>query len=76
MPLSSWLRGELREQVEAELFAQDAAIFAGLDRALVRRAWDDFQTGAWDDPVVFYSLWLYEAWHRTVVRTAVLTGAA
>ncbi len=68
MPLAAWLRGELRDQVEAELFAKDAAIFAGLDRDRVRRAWDDFQTGAWDDALIFYTLWLYEAWHRTVVR--------
>jgi asparagine synthase (glutamine-hydrolysing) len=68
MPLASWLRGELREQVEAELFAKDAALFAGLDRTLVRLAWDEFQAGAWDGALIFYTLWLYEAWHRTVVR--------
>jgi asparagine synthase (glutamine-hydrolysing) len=75
MPLAAWLRGELREQVESELFAADAAIFAGLDRALVRRAWDEFQAGQWDDALIFYTLWLYEAWHRTVVRAPVIPVA-
>ena len=68
MPLGAWLRGELREQVEAELFSARAASFAALDRGAVRRAWDDFQSGEWDGALPFYSLWLYEAWHRTVVN--------
>ncbi len=68
MPLNAWMRGELREQVESEIFAESAACFAHLDRALVRRAWDDFQAGRWGGALAFYSLWLYEAWHRTVVN--------
>ncbi len=71
MPLAAWLRGELRAQVEAELFAENAALFAGLDRPLVRRAWDEFQSGEWDGALIFYTLWLYEAWHRTVVRAPI-----
>ncbi len=76
MPLAAWLRGELRPQVEAELFAENAAIFAGLDRALVRRAWNEFQAGEWDGALIFYTLWLYEAWHRTVVRAPLPTVTA
>lgn len=68
MPLAAWLRGELREQVEGELFSSRAAIFAGLDRTRMKKAWDEFQAGKWDDALIFYTLWLYEAWHRTVVR--------
>jgi asparagine synthase (glutamine-hydrolysing) len=76
MPLAAWLRGELRAQVEAELFAENAALFAGMDRALVRRAWNEFQAGEWDGALIFYTLWLYEAWHRTVVRAPLLPVAA
>jgi asparagine synthase (glutamine-hydrolysing) len=54
--------------VEAELFAESAGSFAVLDRALVRQAWDEFQAGQWDGALIFYSLWLYEAWYRTIVR--------
>lgn len=68
MPLASWLRGELREQVDAEIFGANAAWLDGFDRLEVRRAWDEFQAGAWDGALAFYCLWLYEAWHRTVVR--------
>ena len=66
LPLSRWLRGELREQVEAEIFSPRSACLGVLDRAALRRAWDDFQARRWDGALVFYSLWLYEAWHRTV----------
>jgi asparagine synthase (glutamine-hydrolysing) len=67
LPLARWLRGELREQVEAEVFSSRSACMNVLDRASVRRAWDDFQIRRWEEPLLFYSLWLYEAWHRTVV---------
>lgn len=69
MPLGRWLRGSLREQVESEIFSANAALFGGLDRTLVRRAWDDFQAGQWDGALTFHSLWLYEAWHRSVVKS-------
>jgi asparagine synthase (glutamine-hydrolysing) len=69
MPLGTWLRGELRRQIEDEIFSENAASFAALDRAAVRGAWDDFQAGRWDGALPFYSLWLYEAWHRTVVKS-------
>jgi len=69
MPLGRWLRGELRDQVEAEIFSENAACFVALDRTEMRRAWDDFQAGRWDGALTFYSLWLYEAWHRTVVKS-------
>lgn len=68
MPLNAWMRDELREQVEAEIFSERAGCFASLDRSVVRRAWDDFQAGQWNGALTFYSLWLYEAWHRTVVN--------
>ncbi len=66
LPLSRWLRGELREQVEAEIFSANSACLQVLDRKCVRLAWDDYQARRWDGALVFYSLWLYEAWHRTV----------
>jgi len=69
MPLASWFRGELREQLDAEIFSTNAAWMNTLDRATVRSAWDQFQAGAWDGALAFYCLWLYEAWHRTVVRS-------
>ena len=73
MPLAAWLRGELREQVESELFAARSACLAALDRAQLRQAWNEFQAGEWDGALIFYSLWLYEAWHRTVANPPAAT---
>lgn len=67
LPLARWLRGELREPVEAALFSSRSVCLGVLDRTAVRRAWDDFLARQWDGALVFYSLWLYEAWHRAVV---------
>jgi len=74
MPLASWFRGELREQVDAEIFSANAAWMNTLDRLTVRSAWDQFQAGAWDGALTFYCLWLYEAWHRTIVRAGLPPG--
>jgi asparagine synthase (glutamine-hydrolysing) len=71
LPLSRWLRGELHEQVREEIFSSRSACLAVLDRAHLRRAWDDFQARRWDGALVFYSLWLYEAWHRSVATVPV-----
>ncbi|MEQ1862046.1 MAG: asparagine synthase (glutamine-hydrolyzing) [Chthoniobacteraceae bacterium] len=70
VPLASWLRGPLREQCEATLFASGATCFAHLDRAAVRSAWDQFQRSEWDGAQVFYALWLYETWARSVPAAA------
>ena len=37
---------------------------AHLDRKLLRSAWDDFRSGAWDGARSLYALWLYEIWSR------------
>lgn len=64
VPLREWFRGPLREPVEAAIFAKDSACLATLDRELLRTAWNDFQTGAWEGAHTLYALWLYEVWHR------------
>jgi asparagine synthase (glutamine-hydrolysing) len=74
MPLASWFRGELRDQLDAEIFSPNAAWMGTLDRLTVRSAWDQFQAGAWDGALAFYCLWLYEAWHRNVARAPLPAG--
>lgn len=66
VPLNAWLRGPLREQVEAELFARDSAVCAQLDRARLRSAWEDLVAGRWDGGRTIFSLWLYETWRRNL----------
>ncbi len=62
VPLREWFTGPLREPLEAALFASDAQCLQHLDRALLRSAWNDFQSGAWDGARTLYALWLYEIW--------------
>ena len=62
VPLASWFAGPLRSRIEDEVFSPNAACMTWLDRALLRRAWDDFLGGRWDGARVFYALLLYEVW--------------
>jgi asparagine synthase (glutamine-hydrolysing) len=68
VPLTAWFTGQLRDQVVDEVLSSTAACSGHLDRKLLLSAWDDFQGGKWRGERVFYALWLYEVWYRTVVR--------
>ncbi|MEA3207649.1 MAG: hypothetical protein QOE70_706 [Chthoniobacter sp.] len=66
VPLRAWFTGPLREPLEAALLSPNAACLAHLDRALLRAAWEDFLSGAWDGARTLYALWLYEVWSREI----------
>ena len=66
VPLRAWFTGPLRGPLEDALFAPTSACVAHLDRKLLRAAWNDFQSGAWDGARTLYSLWLYEIWSRKI----------
>ena len=68
VPLTAWFRGALREDVEETLFASDSACLQHLDGKLLREAWRDFQSGAWDGARPIYALWLYEVWNRALKK--------
>jgi asparagine synthase (glutamine-hydrolysing) len=68
IPLRSWFSGPLRGTLEDALFAPNAACLDHLDRKLLRSAWNDFLSGEWDGAPTLYALWLYEAWHASIVR--------
>jgi asparagine synthase (glutamine-hydrolysing) len=68
VPLDRWFAGPLRERVEAELFAQDSAVCAQLERPLLRAAWDDYLAGKWEGRYTFYALWLYEVWRKNLPK--------
>jgi asparagine synthase (glutamine-hydrolysing) len=68
VPLADWFRGPLRHEVESTLFASDSAIGVQFDPILLRGAWDDFLANRWDGARPFYALWLYERWHRRLLR--------
>lgn len=66
VPLHRWFSGPLRAEVEETLFSRNAQTLEILDRRLLREAWNDFLQGTWDGGRIFYSLWLYETWARTL----------
>ena len=66
VPLREWFTGPLREPLAAALFAAGSQCAQQLDPALLRAAWDDFQSGAWDGARTFYALWLYEVWFQKI----------
>jgi len=69
VPLRAWFTGPLRGPLEDALFAPNAACLAHLDRPLLRAAWGDFLSGAWDGARTLYALWLYEVWTKKVAAT-------
>jgi len=63
VPLSAWLAGPLRRQIESELFDTQSALSRLIDPARLRAAWDAFHQGRC--PAYFiYGLWLYNTWQR------------
>lgn len=68
VPLNDWFRGPLREPVEAALFASDSVVAPHFEKSRLKSAWDDFLTGNWDGGRPFFALWLYDTWHREVLR--------
>jgi len=66
VPIATWLAGPLREQVEADLFGENSTVCTLLDRHLLHAAWEDLTARRWDGGRVFFSLWLYEKWRRTL----------
>ncbi len=68
VPLAQWFAGPLRGPLEDAIFAPNSACLAQLDRKLLRTAWDDFLSGAWDGARTLYALWLYEIWSRNLAK--------
>lgn len=68
MPITEWFRGPLRRRVEEEALGPNAHWRSHLDGAMISRAWREFQQGEWNGATVFYALWIYEKWHRAIVR--------
>jgi asparagine synthase (glutamine-hydrolysing) len=69
VPLREWFTGPLRCPLEDALFAPNSAVLAYLDRPLLRAAWGDFLSGAWDGARPLFALWLYETWSRKIQST-------
>jgi len=74
LPWDGWLRGELRERVEAGLSNCDAKLAAVVDASAVRNVWRDFLAGrtSWSRP---WSLFVLNEWVRRNIGADAGKGA-
>ena len=64
VPLSAWLRGELREWAEALLDPARLAREGVFEPAPIRRAWEDHLSGRRDWPYHLWDILMFQAWHE------------
>jgi asparagine synthase (glutamine-hydrolysing) len=70
VPISAWLRGELRGWAE-DLLAPDRLRQEGiLDPQPVRRMWIAFQSGRNQDGLALWAVIMFQAWHDRWARLA------
>lgn len=62
VPLSSWLRGPLRDWAESLLAADRLSSEGYLKPRVVRRAWDDFVTGKRQWQTSLWAVLMFQAW--------------
>lgn len=63
VPVTDWLRGELRDYAR-ELILDGPATAAWLDRDYVARVWDDHQAARRDASFALWTLLVLNLWHR------------
>jgi asparagine synthase (glutamine-hydrolysing) len=67
VPLGRWFRaGELRMVFEDEVLGHGARSSAMLDQAVVRRLWDEHQSGAVEHGTRLWSMLTFERWLRSL----------
>lgn len=69
VPLRQWFAGPLRDRIQDELVSSNSTISERLGATRLRSAWQDFTTG-WDGARIFFALWAYEKWQRSLQDSA------
>ena len=68
IPISSWLRGPLRQFTRDHLLARDSACGAFLDRDAVARVVNEHCQGRADRSQEIWTLLVFELWHRQFIE--------
>jgi asparagine synthase (glutamine-hydrolysing) len=68
IPISSWLRGPLRQFTQDHLLARDSACGAFLDRDAVTRVVNEHCQGRADRSQEIWTLLVFELWHRQFIE--------
>ena len=69
LPLSAWLRGELRDMARDLLLSPRTAGRGYVRPEVVKRIWDDHQSGYRSHASQIWALMVLELWHRQYVDT-------
>jgi asparagine synthase (glutamine-hydrolysing) len=67
VPLSDWLRGELKSFSAHYLFAADSGIRHFFDTDALRSFWDLHQSGKRDLATVLWTLLMFELWYQQFI---------
>lgn len=70
VPLSQWLRNEIKVPVETALFRPDNGLSQYFDIAVLRGLWDQHQRGRRDLHHELWSLFMFELWWQAYVKNA------
>jgi asparagine synthase (glutamine-hydrolysing) len=70
IPAARWLRGDLRQSTEAVLFGARPAYQGFLEPRVVRRMWDEHQSGARDHNVFLWGLMMLGLWRQGLAAPA------
>jgi len=66
LPLGRWMRGGLRDRMQADLLDSDSPLFPVLDRSHVESLWQRQLDGKLSNPTPLYALWSYCRWRRLI----------
>ena len=64
VPLSEWLRGDLKDMAGSCLFAKDSGLKNFFREKSILRIWDMHQSGKRDYSIILWSLFMFELWYR------------
>ncbi len=63
-PIAEWMRGPLRDMVGDLLLGRDAAYVDYIDRAVVKKAWREHQSGLRNYEPLLWAVLMFELWAR------------
>ena len=68
MPISGWLRSELREYVHDALLARDSACARFFDRQAVEEIVNRYERNRFSEYQAVWSLLVFEFWHKRFIE--------
>jgi asparagine synthase (glutamine-hydrolysing) len=70
IPLSDWMRGDLRELAHETLFSSNDGIRDYFNVDYIRKLWERHQSGMQDTATPLWGLMMFGLWHKTYMHTS------